>query len=213
MKKFIVLLFAAVMLLSMASCGKKNEEDKSGENNPPVNEPSKGADEIINASLGKFYETLAPIFEMDAEAIKSNFAGGYFSEDETTNKMGEAGCTPIDVEEAVATFKSVSLITDDSFVKLADAAVFHHMMNMNTLAVSSMRVADAANVEAVANSFRESVGGNQVWVCGVPERYAVITIDTYIISVYGKVDMVNAVKSAVTETYTNAVVVCDEAFE
>lgn len=208
MKKFIMIIFAAVMLLSMASCGKTKDDV-----NPDDNEPAKGADEMINDCLGKFYETLEPLFEMEAEAIKGNFVGGYFSEDETTNKNGEAGRTPVDAEDAAVTFKTVSLITEDSFSKLEDAALFHHMMNTNTLAVSSMRVASAADVESVANSFRESVGGNQIWVCGVPERYAVITIDTYVISVYGNADMVNAVKNAVTDTYATAVVVCDEAFE
>ena len=216
MKKIIALILAVLMLVSMVACGNTNDDVKdttdADTTEAPVTEPAKAADEVLNGALGKFCEILAPLFEVPAEDVKGAFAGGYFSEDETTAKMGEAGKTPIDVEDAAATFKSVSLITDDAFAKLDDAAVFHHMMNMNTLAVASMRVANAADVDAVANAMRESVGGNQVWMCGFPERYVVITVDTCIISAYGNTDMINAVKTAVTETYENAVVVCDEAF-
>ncbi len=216
MKKIIALILAVLMLASMVACGNTNDEVKDTTDqittDAPVVEPAKGADEVLNGALGKFCEILAPSFGVAAEEVKGSFAGGYFSDDETTTKFGEAGRTPVDVEDAAANFKTVSLISDDAFAKLDDAAVFHHMMNMNTLAVASMRVANAADVDTVANAMRESVGGNHVWMCGFPERYVVIKIDTCVISAYGLTDMVNAIKTAVTETYDNAVVVCDEAF-
>ena len=105
---------------------------------------------------------------------------------------------------------SVSLISEDALAKLDDAAVFHHLMNMNTFACSSMRVANASDVEAVANAMRESIGGNQIWMCGFPEKYVVLTVDTCVISAYGNSVTVDAIKTAVTATYENAVVVCDE---
>ncbi len=216
MKKIIALILAVLMLVSMVACGNTNDDVTENTTNDtteaPVVEPAKEAVEVLNGAVGKFCEVLAPVFEMPAEDVKGAFAGGYFSEDETTVKMGEAGKTPVDVEEAAATFKSVSLINDDAFAKLDDAAVFHHMMNMNSLAVSAMRVANAADVDTVANAMRESVGGNQVWICGTPERYLVVKVDNCVVSAYGLTDMVNAIKTALTETYDNAVVVCDEAF-
>ena len=215
MKKIIALTLAVLMLVSMVACGNTNDNNETTDEittEAPVVVPAKAADEVLNGSLDKFCEILAPLFEVPAEDVKGAFAGGYFSDDETTIKMGEAGRTPVDVEDAVAALKTASLISDEAFAKLDDAAIFHHMMNMNTLSVSALRVADAADLDAVANAMRESVGGNQVWMCGFPERYLVITVDTCVISAYGNTDMVNAVKTAVTETYENAVVVCDEAF-
>lgn len=216
MKKIIALILAVLMLISMVACGNTNDDVKDTSDadttETPATETAMAADELLNGALGKFCEILAPSFGVAAEEVKGSFAGGYFSDDETTTKFGEAGKTPVDVEDAAANFKTVSLISDDAFAKLDDAAVFHHMMNMNTLAVSSMRVANAADVDAVANAMRESVGGNQVWMCGFPERYVVIKVDTLVISAYGLTDMVNAIKTAVVETYDNAVVVCDEAF-
>ena len=230
MKKLIALLLVLVMAVAMVACNANtnttagnngttagNNEPTGGNNEPTGGntenvEPAKGADEMLNAAVDKFAGIMAPLFEMSAEDVKNFFGGGYFSEDETTIKAGAAGKTPIDVEDAVLNFKMISLITDDAFAKLDDAAVFHHGMNINTLAVSSMKVADAANVESVANSLKNSVGGNEIWQCGFPERYFVITIDSYVISAYGNADMVNAMKTAITETYANAVVVADEAF-
>lgn len=233
MKKIILIALSVLMVFSVVACGKDpaGQEDTSvtvdtstipedtsttsaseTEDTKPSDEPAKGADEMLNATIDQFAEILSPLFEAPADDVKGAFVGGYFSEDETTIKTGAAGKTPIDAEEAATTFKTVSLITDESFAKLDDAAVFHHMMNMNTLAVASMKVANAADVESVANSLKESVGGNEVWICGFPERYVIITIDTYVISAYGNADMVNAVKTAVTGTYTNAAVVADGAF-
>ena len=209
MKKLIALLLAVVMVMSMVACGTNNNTTAGETENT---EPAKGADEVFNAAVAKFLATLAPLFDVAVEDMQYFFGGGYFSEDETTVKMGEAGKTPLDVEDAVNTFKMVSLISEETFAKIDDAAVFHHSMNMNTFAASSMKVANAADVESVANSLKNSVGGNEVWDCGFPERYLIITVDAYVISVYGNADMVNAMKTAVTETYANAVVVADEAF-
>ena len=228
MKKIIALVLAMLMLVALVACGttpddvddtKPGTEDVEGTEKPSEDipgttdkEPAKGSDEMFNAAVDKFIDIIVPLFEMPAEDVKSAFVGGYLSETEGTSTEGKAGPTPLDVEEASMTFKTVSLISDDSFAKIEDAAVFHHMMNMNTLATSIMRVASADDTTSVANSLKDSVGGNEIWMCGFPERYVVITIDTYVISAYGNTDMVNAIKTAVTETYTNAVVVADEAF-
>ena len=218
MKKIIALVLTMLMILALVACGTETPDETTPDvttpevTTPEDTTPAKGADEFFNVAVGKVFDALVPVFEMPAEDIKGAFVGGYFSETEGTNTQGVAGKTPLDVEDAAATFKNVSLITDDSFAKVEDAAVFHHMMNMNTLAVSSMRVANASDVESVANSLKESVGGNEIWICGFPERYVVITVDTYVVSAYGNGAIVNAIKTAVTETYTNAVVVADGAF-
>ena len=216
MKKIIALTLAALMLVSMVACGNTNNDvnDTTDEitTEAPVVAPAKAPEELLNGMVGRFCEILSPIFEAPAEDVKGAFAGGYFSDDETTIKSGEAGRTPVDVEDAAAALKTASLISDEAFAKLDDAAIFHHMMNMNTLSVAALRVADAADLDSVANAMRESVGGNQIWMCGFPEKYLVITVDTCVISAYGNAQMVDAIKTAVTETYENAVVVCDEAF-
>ena len=216
MKKIIAFMLAALMLVSCVACGVANDDVKDTEltteatTEAVVEEPAKAADEVLNAALDKFYTALEPAFDMTADEIKGAFVGGYFSDDETTATASVAGKTPVDVEDAKATFMSVSLITEDAFAKLDDAAVLHHMMNMNTFACSSMRVANAADVESVAASMRDSIGGNTMWMCGFPEKYVVITVDTCVISAYGNTAIIDAIKTAVTETYENAVVVCDE---
>lgn len=217
MKKIIALTLAALMLVFCVACGNTNDDVKDTDvttdeitTEADVVEPAKTSEEVLNGALNKFYEALSPAFEMPADDIKGMFVGGYISEDETTSKTGEAGKTPLDVEDAAALFNTVSLIKEDALAKLDDAAVFHHMMNMNTFAASAMRVANAGDVEAVANSMREAIGGNQIWMCGFPEKYIVITVDTCVISAYGNTAAVDAIKTAVTATYDNAVVVCDE---
>ena len=230
MKKIIALIIAVLMLVSLVACGNTNDAQLDGTNNSNTTDTNasnsadesenngtadvadaKAAKEILDGALVKFSEVLAPAFDMPAEDIKSFFVGGYFSEDETTMAMGESGKHPLNVEESVEMLKSISLITDAELAKIDDAATLYHGMNTNNFSASSLRVANAGDVEAFANTMKELDSNNQ-WVCGFPEKYVIITIDTCVISAYGNTDMVNAVKTAVTEIYENAVVVCDEAF-
>ena len=69
---------------------------------------------------------------------------------------------------------------------------------------------DSSIADTVASAMRENIGGAEEWMCGFPEKYIVIKVDDYVVSGYGKVDMIDNLKAAFTETYTNAVVVCDE---
>lgn len=226
MKKIIALILAVLMLVSMVACGNTNDNDVSNngettnnvagnetnaDSNAPEVAPSKSAVEVINGAIGKFCEVLAATFEMSAEDVKGSFVGGYFSDDETTITMGEAAKHPVNVQESVEALKTFSLMTDAEIAKIDDAATLYHMMNTNNFSASAMRVVDAGEVDAFANTMKSLIANNR-WMCGFPERYLVVKVDTCVISVYGLTDNVNAFKTALTETYDNAVVVCDEAF-
>ena len=207
MKKILAFILVAVMAFSLVACGTPAKEGNE------VEEVASSAVEILNNSLDKICEDLSVVFEAPADDVKGIFVGGYFSEDETTAVSGGAGTTPIDVEDASVMFKMISLVSEDSFAKLDDSAIMYHMMNTNTCAISAMHVADAADVDAVASSLKDSITTN-MWSCGFPERYVVIKVGSYIVSAYGLTDYVNAVKAGVTATYgESAVVVYDDIVE
>ena len=221
MKKIIALILAALMLVFCVACGNTNDDVKDTDvttdeitTEAGVVEPAKPATEVFNAALDAFYAKLAPLFEMDAADVASAFMGGYFSDsEEPTYLQGAAAKTPVDVEDATAMLAANSFVTEDVLAKIDDAAIFGHAMNVPTLTMSIVHVVNASDVDAIASTMRDNIGGNEVWMCGFPEKYIVIKLDDYVISGYGKVDMIDNLKAAFTETYENAVVVCDEVIE
>ena len=54
---------------------------------------------------------------------------------------------------------------------------------------------------------------NRKWVCGFPEKMAVITIDKYVVAVYGAADLVDTFKTKLQKAYTGAKVYCEENIE
>ena len=213
MKKIIAFMLAALMLVFSVACGNTNDDVKDTEvtTEAVVEEPAKAADEVFNAVLDTFYGKLEPLFEMDAADVAPYFVGGYFSDSEVpTFFQGTSGKMALDVEDAVNMLNSYCFINSDILAKIDDAAYFGHGQNIPTLTMSIVHVANVADVDAVASAMRENIGGAEEWMCGFPEKYIVIKVDDYVVSGYGKVDMIDNLKAAFTETYTNAVVVCDE---
>ena len=157
MKKILAFILVAVMMLSLVACGQTPDEGKGDE------AVANSSVELLDATVGEFCNQLAPAFEMSAEDVKGAFVGGYFSEDETTAVMGGAGATPVDVEDAAAMLKMISLLNDEAFAKVDDGAILYHMMNTNSFAASALHVANADDVDSVASSLKESITGN-MWL-------------------------------------------------
>ena len=220
MKKIIALILAALMLVFCVACGNTNNTNDTNDTNDttdttsaPVAEPAKPADEVLNEALNKYYELLAVAFGASAQDVSGSFSGGYFGEDPSAFVQEAAGRTPVDVEEAVASLQANGYVTEDVLAKIDDAALFGHAMNAASLTMTVLHVANSSDVDAVASAMRDSIGGNEVWMCGFPEKYIVIKIGDYVVSGYGKVDFVDPLKTAITETYADAVVSCDEVIE
>lgn len=89
------------------------------------------------------------------------------------------------------------------------ASVFHGMM-LNNFTCAAYRVADAANVDTLVNALKTSIGSAQ-WVCGQPEVYTIITVDNYVIAIYGLEMIIDDVTNTVEGLFENATVVCKEA--
>ncbi len=96
-------------------------------------------------------------------------------------------------------------------VGLIDSAssVYHGMM-LNNFTGAAYHVTDSANVETVANALKASIGSAQ-WVCGQPEVYTVITVDNFVIAIYGLEMIVDDLTAVIDGLYDNASVVCKEA--
>lgn len=183
MKKILALTLAIAMLLTLAACT---------------------TNETKGPSVADAKELLTKVWDVHAEDERFAAAGGDFSETNMTmDAPGKFGIA--DVE----TIQSMLLIPADSVALIDDAASLMHMMNANTFTCGAFHVADSANVTVLADTMKDVISQNQ-WMCGFPDKFTVITVGNYVISVFGNEQLVDTFKTHTTEVYESANVVYDE---
>ena len=188
MKKFLTLLLAAAMTLSLAACGSKTD-DNSGNNSQPAS-----ALELLNAVWANY-----------SDDDKFPAAGGDYDE----ANMTEDAPGNFSVEDGDALDYSLSFPAADAG-KLSDAASLTHMMNANSFTCGAFHVSDAGNVSTVAADIRSAVQGKQ-WMCGFPDKLVIFTSGQYVVSVYGNESLVNTFRDKFVAAHSGASTVYDEA--
>ena len=89
------------------------------------------------------------------------------------------------------------------------AAALLHMMNMNTFSCGAFHAADAKDVSKLASDLRSAIQGKH-WMCGFPDKLVIITMDQYVISMYGNEDLVNTFRDKLLASYSAASAAYDE---
>ncbi len=149
MKKFLTLLLAAAMTLSLAACGSKTD-DNSGNNSQPAS-----ALELLNAVWANY-----------SDDDKFPAAGGDFDE----ANMTEDAPGNFSVEDGDALDYSLSFPAADAG-KLSDAASLTHMMNANTFTCGRVpRLRCSSAPPTVASPPCEDNIMNRQWMCGLPRQ-------------------------------------------
>ena len=188
MKKFLTLLLAAAMTLSLAACGSKTD-DNSGNNSQPAS-----ALELLNAVWANY-----------SDDDKFPATGGDYDE----ANMTEDAPGNFSVEDGDALDYSLSFPAADAS-KLSDAASLTHMMNANTFTAGAFHVASSSDVDSVVSDLKDNIMNRQ-WMCGFPDKLVILTLGDCVVSCYGAEDLVDQFSGKVTETFADAAVACDEA--
>ena len=171
-KKFAALLLALMMILSLAACGSKTD-DNSGNNSQPAS-----ALELLNAVWANY-----------SDDDKFPAAGGDYDE----ANMTEDAPGNFSVEDGDALDYSLSFPAADAG-KLSDAASLTHMMNANTFTAGAFHVASSSDVDSVVSDLKDNIMNRQ-WMCGFPDKVAVAVVGEYVVSVFGAEDLVNTFMS------------------
>lgn len=150
MKKFLTLLLAAAMTLSLAACGSKTD-DNSGNNSQPAS-----ALELLNAVWANY-----------SDDDKFPAAGGDYDE----ANMTEDAPGNFSVEDGDALDYSLSFPAADAG-KLSDAASLTHMMNANTFTAGAFHVASSSDVDSVVSDLKDNIMNRQ-WMCGFPDKLVI----------------------------------------
>ena len=90
------------------------------------------------------------------------------------------------------------------------AASLVHMMNLNTFTCGAFHVADANNVARLADDLRTTIQAKR-WMCGFPDKLVIVTLDQYVISMYGLEDLINTFRDKLQAAYSSAAIAYKEA--
>ena len=188
MKKFLTLLLAAAMTLSLAACGSKNDGSAADGDQPAT-----------------ALELLEAVWSSYAEDDKFAVSGGDMNEE---NMVDDAPGN-FSVADGDALDYSLGYPAADAD-KLADAASLTHMMNANTFTAGAYHLNDKSDMDTVVSDLKDNIMNRQ-WMCVFPDKLVIVTYGDYVVSCFGAEDLVDQFSGKVTETFADAAVVCDEA--
>ena len=183
MKKIISLVLAAVLTLSLAACGTKND--------------SKGDQPAAPASA---LDLLEKVWSTYTDDEKFPAAGGDYSE--ANSKEDAPGV--YDLTDRAAVDSALGL---PETAKVDQAASLVHMMNQNTFTAAAYHCTDDA--DALATALRDNIQQRQ-WMCGFPDKLVIATLGNYVVSVYGDEELVNTFRDKLQAAYSDAAIAYDE---
>ncbi len=184
MKKMISLVLAAVLVLSLAACGKDNASDGG---------PVKATSAL---------DLLETVWNSYGEDEKFPTVGGAFSDaDVKENAPGAYDITDRAEADRVLGLPETALVDQ--------AASLVHMMNQNTFTAAAYHATD--DPDALAQQLRDNIQQRQ-WMCGFPDKLAVAVVGDYVTAVYGAEDLVDGFMNHLTGIY-GVTAVYDEAIQ
>lgn len=184
MKKMISLVLAAVLVLSLAACGKDNASDGG---------PVKATSAL---------DLLETVWNSYGEDEKFPTVGGAFSDaDVKENAPGAYDITDRAEADRVLGLPETALVDQ--------AASLVHMMNQNTFTAAAYHATD--DPDALAQQLRDNIQQRQ-WMCGFPDKLAVAVVGDYVTAVYGAEDLVDGFMNHLTGIY-GVSAVYDEAIQ
>ena len=187
MKRTLSSLLALVMLLSLSACGKRNDNSSADSFDAPADSLA-----ILNTVWSSY-----------SDEEKFPAVGGDL-ENSTDDGPGR-----FDVSDTDNLSYLLTVPAEDAAL-IDDAASLLHMMNANTFTCGALRAANADDVTKLAQDLRGAVQGKQ-WVCRFPDKLVVLTLDRYVVSVYGDEELVNTFRDKLQAAYPDAAVAYDEA--
>lgn len=183
MKKFVSMMLSALLVLSLAACGDKNN--------------ASGDKPAAPTSALNILET---VWNTYGEDEKFAVAGGDFSE---ANAREDA--------PGVFDLKDRALVDSElglpETAAVDEAASLVHMMNANTFTAAAYHA--TGDTAELAQQLRDNIMQRQ-WMCGFPDKLVIATLGNYVVSVYGDEELVNTFRDKLQAAYSDATIAYDE---
>ena len=204
MKRNVTIILAALLAVSLTACGNSNES--SSANNSTASGTGNSTSE---SSVKDAVELLTAAWNGVPEDSKFPVFGGAPGDDIENITENAPGAVPVDNTDALEVHLAFPAASAD---KIDNAASLIHMMNANTFTAGAYHVKDAGTISDVTAAIKDSVINKQ-WMCGFPEKLVIVTVDDYIVSVFGHGEPVDAFIGSLTAEYPSAQKVCDDPIE
>ena len=121
------------------------------------------------------------------------------------------GATSFVVDDAEA-LQSVFSFPSDYVADIDNAASLMHAMMQNNFTAGAFHVKDTAKMGELTAALQKSLEETQ-WICGMPDKFAIYTVDDYVVSVYGLKDNLDNFAAALKAAYPEFTTVCEKALE
>ena len=190
----------------------EKQPEKKPEKKPdsqPVQKPAqeKPAGKPAEPAAPAQPEETAPAASGDALSILTAVWNAY-SDDE---KFPAAEDAPISMDISNVDDISYLLTFPAEDAALIDgAASLTHMMNLNTFTCGAFHAVSAQDVTKLADDLHTAIADKQ-WMCGFPDKLVVVTLDQYVISMYGHEDLINTFRDKLQAAYSSAAIAYEEA--
>lgn len=200
-KKLVLLLTAAMLVLSVTACGGKDSGNGAGEaaGNETAGSEQEGAttDAVVTVEVADSADVLNKVWDTFAEDQKFAAMGGDFN----TPVDGAAGLFNI---EDVENLTFMLYIPADNVAMIDEAASLMHAMNANTFTGGAFHLTDAANAEALTTALKDNIMSTQ-WMCGFPDKLMIFTVNgEYVVSAFGNAEIMENFKTGLMEVYGDA---------
>lgn len=189
MKKFLALILALTMAVSMAACGGNSTEE---------------TEEIVAQEMpASALEILENVWAEYAEEEKFPIIGG-----DMANPVDNA---PGNYNIADENISYSLLIPAEQVANITEAASMIHMMNANTFTCAAFKLAGGVAAADFGAAMKDAVLNNQ-WMCGFPERLLVRSFgDSYVVVAFGVNDAMTPFDTHLSAAYPGMQTLADEA--
>ena len=166
MKKFLAMMLALLMVLSLMACGTTKDTDGSGDQAAKIT----GTLSLLETVWNDFGED-------EKFAV---IGGGPEQENMVDDAPGAYDLTDRSLAE-------INLVLPES-AQVDEAASLIHMMNANTFTAAAYHA--TGDTDALATELRGAIQDHQ-WMCGFPDKVVVAVRDAYVVVVFGADELVD----------------------
>lgn len=211
MKKLIALMLALTIVVSFAACGGNDAEPENTdpqvttvpeETTDVVPENTTGNNSTADVTLEELeiVDTTSALEVLDyvwigmgAEKQPATY-GGHIS----AEYMGGPNTYDLSYAKDLA---ATLLLPEDQMDSVSDAATVVHFMNANIMTAGVLKLKEGTDVQAFAEAVSQRISNNQ-WVCGFPEKMAVIQIhDNFLFVSFGTAELVDGLVGGMSENW------------